>query len=286
MIGRMTWLKRGAVVAALVAGGAGAATIVSAQTAPPTQLLRACVNQGSGDMKLVQGTAAAPCSRNEQLVTWNVQGPKGDKGDPGPKGDKGAPGDRGPAGAAGPQGAKGDPGATGAAGPKGEIGPAGATGPAGPAGLKGDAGAAGAKGDVGPAGAKGDTGPAGPQGLPGAKGDTGPAGPAGPAGAQGPKGDKGDTGPQGAAGGLALAEYYYGKFDSHVGGNAWLTQTVGCPDLNYRVVGGGVSAAGSVNDIEVNESYPSDQRTWLASVQNKSSTGHNVDVYIICVRVR
>src|SRR5215208_181318 len=130
MSGRMTWLKRGAVAAALVVGGAGAATIVSAQTAPPTQLLRACVNPSSGDMKLVQGTAASPCKGQEQLVTWNVQGPKGDKGDAGPKGDKGAPGDRGPAGAPGLQGAKGDPGPTGAAGPKGEIGPAGVTGPA------------------------------------------------------------------------------------------------------------------------------------------------------------
>jgi hypothetical protein len=31
----------------------------------------------------LQGPAASPCKANEQLITWNVQGPKGDKGDSG-----------------------------------------------------------------------------------------------------------------------------------------------------------------------------------------------------------
>src|SRR5688500_8824002 len=80
MAGQMQWLRRAALAGALVVGGAGAATLVSAQSAQ-TQTLRACVNPNSGDMKLVQG--ATSCKNNEQLVTWNVQGPKGD---PGPKG--------------------------------------------------------------------------------------------------------------------------------------------------------------------------------------------------------
>src|SRR5215216_2287996 len=91
---RIAAIPRTILTAGLAAGVAfGAATYVDAQSTPPTQVLRACVNTSSGQMQLVQGTAA--CTSNEQLVTWNVTGPKGDKGDkgdPGAKGEKGDPG--------------------------------------------------------------------------------------------------------------------------------------------------------------------------------------------------
>src|SRR5262245_59344615 len=91
---RISTVPRTILTAALAAGvAAGAVTYVRAQTSPPAQVLRACVNQSSGQMQLVQNGAG--CKPNEQLVTWNVtgpQGPKGDKGDPGQPGLKGDPG--------------------------------------------------------------------------------------------------------------------------------------------------------------------------------------------------
>src|SRR4051812_49626777 len=114
MLPKLGWAAGGALAVAVLAGGA---TYVHAQTSPPAQLLRACVNQGSGTMQLMQGAAA--CKPNEQLVTWNVQGPKGDTGPAGPIGPAGAVGPAGPAGALGPAGAEGGRGAAGPPRPPG-----------------------------------------------------------------------------------------------------------------------------------------------------------------------
>src|SRR5207253_5277556 len=118
---RITSIPRTVMTAVIAAGvAASAVTYVRAQTSPPAQILRACVNQGSGQMQLAQNGAA--CKPNEQLVTWNVSGPQGPKGDPGPKGDKGDPGQpglKGDPGTPGTPGAKGDPGAPGLKGDPG-----------------------------------------------------------------------------------------------------------------------------------------------------------------------
>src|SRR5215212_4232333 len=126
---RVTGARRTVLAVCLAAGAAaaGAVTYVHAQSSPPTQVLRACINPSSGQMQLLQGTAT--CKSNEQLVTWNVvgpQGPKGDKGDPGTpglKGDKGDPGQPGLKGDPGAPGAKGEPGTPGDKGDKGDPGP-------------------------------------------------------------------------------------------------------------------------------------------------------------------
>jgi len=144
----------------------------AALAAPPrSNLIIACYNRETGHARIVG--SIADCRRDENFVTWNIQGPQG------PAGPQGVAGPQGPAGPAGPQGSAGPKGATGTTGPQGPqglpgpAGPAGATGPAGPIGP---AGPTGAQGIAGPAGA---VGPAGPSGPPGA---TGPAGPQGPAG--------------------------------------------------------------------------------------------------------
>ncbi|MWC29413.1 collagen-like protein [Paenibacillus sp. MMS18-CY102] len=189
----------------------------TSQPATKTQVLQACVKKdgtmrlllpaatktaSSSDKKSKEATTPS-CSKTEQLISWNVGGPKGDtgatgatgtqgtKGDTGAAGAKGAEGDRGATGATG---TKGDTGATGAAGAKGDTG---AVGPAGPQGAQGDTGAVG---PAGPQGAQGDTGAVGPAGPQGPQGDTGAVGPAGPQGAQGDTGAVGPTGPQGPQG--------------------------------------------------------------------------------------
>ena len=184
------------VVGVTLGAAAGAAYAVSAHTTSTTTI-NACKGP-FGLLRIVNDPG--DCRHNESLISWNVQGPKGDPGPAGAagpagakgaKGDTGATGPKGDTGATGPQGLIGLTGATGPAGPMGVDGPMGPIGPAGPIGLPGVQGVPGA---VGPAGPGGANGPAGPAGA------AGPAGPAGAAGAQGPKGDKGDTGPQGPAG--------------------------------------------------------------------------------------
>ena len=143
-------------IVGVFAGGAGVAYATQLATSASTTTIKACVKK-NGTMRLVDG--ADECDKkNEELISWNVQGPKGDVG---PRGPQGA---TGPAGATGAQGEKGDPGPQG---------------PEGPRGLTGADGAAGAKGD---------TGPQGPEGPRGPIGETGPAGPQGPAGANGTNG--------------------------------------------------------------------------------------------------
>lgn len=149
----------------------------------------ACYNDSSGKLHVVQ--SPSDCKSNETLLSFNLQGPKGDKGDPGPQGPKGDKGDVGPAGS---QGVKGD---TGAQGPQGLKGDKGDPGPVGPQGPQGEQGVQGMQGEQGP---KGDTGAQGPQGEKGEKGDTGEQGTQGAQGLTGPKGDKGDQGAQGATG--------------------------------------------------------------------------------------
>lgn len=62
-------------------------------------VLEACINPGSGGMRLVDATTQ--CHNTETRVSWNITGPQGPQGDPGPQGPpgpKGETGDTGPAG--------------------------------------------------------------------------------------------------------------------------------------------------------------------------------------------
>src|SRR5688572_4825684 len=72
------------------------------------QVIYACVHQGSLFPRIIAATDT--CRNNEQLITWNVQGPAGAQG---PAGEQGAEGPEGPTGPQGPQGAQGDPGTAG-----------------------------------------------------------------------------------------------------------------------------------------------------------------------------
>lgn len=134
----------------------------TALAAPKPAVIIACYNKETGLARIVN--AAFECRRDENVLTWNVDGPAGPSGPAGPIGLTGATGPAGPAGAAGK---------TGPAGPQGATG---ANGPAGPAGV---AGPIGANGPAGPAGVAGPIGPAGPAGVAGPTGPTGPAGPSG-----------------------------------------------------------------------------------------------------------
>jgi Collagen triple helix repeat (20 copies) len=107
-------------------GIVAAAFVVALALAPRSadaQQIFACVNNSSGEIKIVAQNAT--CKNNESLLVWNVAGPQGPMGPVGPAGPAGATGAQGPAGAQGPQGL---PGPTGAQGPTGPQGPAGTGG--------------------------------------------------------------------------------------------------------------------------------------------------------------
>jgi len=102
---------------------------------------------------------------NQYRNAGQLQGVKGDKGDPFRYSDftpdqlnalKGEKGDKGDTGGTGEKGQKGDKGDIGEPGPKGEKGDAGAQGSQGDKGDKGDTGEQGEKGQKGEKGDKGD----------------------------------------------------------------------------------------------------------------------------------
>ena len=109
-------------VGAVFLGQAGWAALASHAA---DERVFACVKR-NGDVRIVE--QGERCKKNEQSMSWSIEGPKGDTGAAGPQGAQG------PAGPQGEQGLKGDPGTDGAAGP---AGPAGPTGPQGPAGESG-----------------------------------------------------------------------------------------------------------------------------------------------------
>ena len=95
-----------------IVAGAGAvaavlAIVAAISTAAPTppNTIDACRNIRHGLVRIVFDDTA--CRKNEALISWDVQGQKGDPGAPGPAG---AAGSAGPAGPPGPPGPKGDPG--------------------------------------------------------------------------------------------------------------------------------------------------------------------------------
>jgi hypothetical protein len=79
--------------------------------------INACYRVSEDDRKgeLRAVTDPAACRTNELPLAWNIQGPKGDKGDPGARGDPGPQGLQGEQGLQGPQGPAGPQGPSGAA---------------------------------------------------------------------------------------------------------------------------------------------------------------------------
>ena len=102
-------------VTAVAVGGVAVAAGSSSAT-----VIQACVNKGSGAVRVVADAAA--CTAKETSLSWNQEGPAG------------VAGAQGPAGPRGPEGVAGDPGPAGSAGEDGASGPAGPEGPPGPAG--------------------------------------------------------------------------------------------------------------------------------------------------------
>ena len=104
--------------------GAGAVTLTSADGGD-SNLIHACVNNGSGQVQIVGPDDA--CRRNWTATDWNItgpQGPQGEQGELGPEGPQGEQGERGPEGGQGPgRGVAGDP-----AGARVQIGPGGEAG--------------------------------------------------------------------------------------------------------------------------------------------------------------
>lgn len=67
-------------------------------------IITVCIKK-DGLMHIIgEGFKRADCKNNESLLSWNIQGLKGDKGDQGPKGNKGDNGLQGNIGPMGPQG--------------------------------------------------------------------------------------------------------------------------------------------------------------------------------------
>jgi hypothetical protein len=85
-------------VSAILVGGSGALAASASFHGGSTSAIAACANAGNGRLRLAD--TGNRCSPNEHLVTWNVQGPKGDPGPAGPAGPAGAAGIPGPRGQA------------------------------------------------------------------------------------------------------------------------------------------------------------------------------------------
>ena len=148
-IGRMLL----AALALALVFSAGSALIVAGSDQGTT--FYACLKK-NGMLQDVTTSGPPDCkSKNEQLVSWNAQGPQG------------LPGEPGPAGAQGEQGTQGEPGPQGEQGVQGEPGPQGLPGQPGPSGPPGPPGV---PGPVGPPGQPGQPGPQGPPGAAGVSG--------------------------------------------------------------------------------------------------------------------
>jgi len=132
----MRTLAGAAILLAAAAGATLAASTVGGTESAAT--ITACRQVVTGYLRVP--SKGAGCRHQEEPLTWNVKGPKGDPGSagpPGPEGPAGPPGPAGPQGAAGPRGATGE---RGPAGEAGSVGPQGPAGPQGPQGPKGDPG--------------------------------------------------------------------------------------------------------------------------------------------------
>jgi Collagen triple helix repeat (20 copies). len=89
-------------IVGVFAGGAGVAYATQFATSASTTVIKACVKK-NGTIRLVDGFDECD-KKNEEQISWNVQGVKGDTG---PRGLQGPIGQTGPAGAPGADGKDG-----------------------------------------------------------------------------------------------------------------------------------------------------------------------------------
>jgi hypothetical protein len=80
----------------------GAAFAFAHGPGPQDEIIHACVNNNSGEIKIGED-----CKKNWSPLDWNGVGPQGPQGEPGPQGLQGEPGPQGPQGEPGPQGPPG-----------------------------------------------------------------------------------------------------------------------------------------------------------------------------------
>jgi hypothetical protein len=133
-----------ATLALAVGAGVAYATI----PASGSGVISGCFEKRTGILRVIDAEAGKKCTQYETPISWNQQGPKGDRGEigqPGPNGDTGLTGPPGPKGEKGDLGPQGERGLDGPSGPQGA---AGQTGPRGPQGERGPLGPAGPAGGV------------------------------------------------------------------------------------------------------------------------------------------
>jgi hypothetical protein len=104
-----------ATIAALLAGGAGAAV---ASIPGSGGQIDGCYTKIGGVLRVIDAEKGEKCSRLETAITWSQTGPAGPAGLPG---NAGAPGPKGDQGAQGPQGERGVPGERGEQGDPGDV---------------------------------------------------------------------------------------------------------------------------------------------------------------------
>lgn len=74
-------------LSALLVGGVVTATVSQGDSS----VIVACLDQRSGQLRVIEPELQQSCSRRERSIEWNEQGPKGDQGVAGPEGPAGAP---------------------------------------------------------------------------------------------------------------------------------------------------------------------------------------------------
>lgn len=237
--------KRILLVACWIGLGASLGQVASSFASTSSKIIYACVNRETGLMRYV---STGRCRSTERLLSWNLQGPSGARGEQGEQGLQGPRGASGEqpntilTGSGAPNSSTGivgdlylDTAATKLFGPKsatgwpasvslvGPVGPGGATGGTGPAGPAGPSGATAATNTI-------RSGAGAPSAAIGADGDFyidtsanqiyGPkasgvwpsavslVGPAGSTGATGAAGSTGATGPAGPQGPPAAVPSY------------------------------------------------------------------------------
>lgn len=123
------------------------------------------------------------------------------------------------------------------------------------------------------------TGPRGLAGAAGARGPRGATGAAGPAGATGPAGSTGATGAAGATN-VSVHTATYNLSADNGGGTA-----ISCP-AGEVATGGGASTGHDADGLTVSYSNPvpstGTPTAWEAAINNTTSSGVTVTVYVIC----
>lgn len=93
----MKYLRRIGLVKVLAGSVVGVALVLGLWTYSQAagNIITACVKKDGFIYVIGNGFRLTQCERNDTLLSWNIQGPKGDKGETGPQGLRGDKGDQG-----------------------------------------------------------------------------------------------------------------------------------------------------------------------------------------------